>query len=702
MSFKVSQELNERGALEVIWAEPVKGIYIDAPDTQNPPGFLPFMVGMHIEGGRPISNEIETALWDTSMTAIGAVRSHGYGMLVETDGTKSFVSNDAGRWYRWDAAGNAWISIFNAQDGFNHDDGPWNATNIADYLVFCSPVFGNWKWDGQNFLPLGAKIISDMEADQDAQWSGETVTSVVDDFVEGLQGYRTGSIVSSGTATLTFTPTVNLDLTTPLNLALDYSVANAKIGFFLKVSDASEFDEAASNLEIATLTGVNELQIPATAWEDKETGLPMVLTDGVWLHIEIDLNDAAWVETGTFLLSDVDSIKFFFENDGAGATEAFIDCLYIIYQAQMPGVVTMAVWDNVLLGGGFGILNVDDYIYAGPVDTYVPSHLFYTPSGAPDEWSVLAAIDVNSSDGGGITALHRFYNQVFIGKEATCHSLGGSITGTVYPEFNYEVLDVTTEHGADGHRSIAESQSKLYFSWKYQMYEYNGTGTKEIGEPIQTEIEQFFDNATDWFNQYRSAIYWPPRGELYLVGDDVQNAGQQFRIRWSPITGEFVEAVDANQAGDIVQLQRIPNLTTNDLVLVGNDFNGNFFSIDGDINSIGTAVSQTRLARFPWTDAGRPREWKNWGDVWIGFDLITGGTITVQYRVADKPALMVATPFITIATLDADAFAEGGRIQIGDSGRFFQIQFVATGTGTGDMRLQFPLIIEAVPAGRWV
>ena len=699
MSFQYTSEPNERGALTVSWTEPVKGIYPDAPDTQVPPGFLPFMLGMHLEGGRPISNELETALWDTVMTSPGAVRSHGYGMLVETDGTKSFVQNDEGSWFRWNAAGNAWVQIFDGQNGFTHDDGPWQGINIANYLVFCSPIFGNWKWDGDNFLPLGARLISDCEADQDGQWTGETAATTATNFVEGLQAYSV-SVGGGGTATLTFTPTTNLDLTTGLNLAKAYSKTNAKIGFFMKVDDASEFDEAASNLEIATLTGVNELQIPATAWEDKETGLPMVLSDGVWLQIEIDLDDAAWVETGTLDLSDVDAIKFFLESDG-GPVVVHIDCLYIIYKDQMPGVVTMAVWDNVLLGGGFGILDINTYIYAGPADLYLSSHLFFTPSGAPDDFSPLAAIDVNSADGGGITGMHRFYNQVFIGKAGTCHSLGGSIVGTVYPEFNYEVLDVTTEHGCDGHRSIAETQSKLYFSWKYQIYEYNGTGTKEIGESVQTEVENFFDNTTDWFNQYRSMIYWPPKGELYLVGDDVQNSGQQFRIRWSIVTEAFIEAVDANQANDIAHLQRLPNFTSDDLVLVGNDRNGNFFSIDGDINGTGNTVSQTRTVRFPWTHAGLPRQRKAWGDGFISMDEIIGGTITIQYRVADKASELTSASFVTLTTLDADDFAEGGRFQIGDTSRYIQIQFVTTGTAVGNMRLQFPFIFEGVPLGRW-
>lgn len=690
--------------IEVTWAAPVQGIYVDAGDSFLPPGYLPFMQNMHIRGGRPISVN-GSDIWDTTMDTTSGNAPLAAGQLVLDDGTKYVVVNDGGTWQRWDAAANSWVTIFTgaASSAFAHDTGIWNEIVVRGYLIFGSPVWGNWKWDGTNFLPLGAKIISNMEADQDAQWAGETTEATV--IVGGAQSYA-ATVTTGSNQTLTFTPTgTPIDYSTRLHISTAYTEANASIGFFFHVTDASEVEEAASYFRISTTDGAHYLQVLMDAWIDKATGAAVVLADNTWFHIEVALS--AFTETGTFDLTSVADIDFYLENDGAGSFTGYIDNLYIIYNDQMPGCRSFAVWDDVLFGGG---TDPDNYEYF--VNENFGAEIFWAKGSGPDQWDPLATNPVSRDAGGIITGLHRFYNQIFIGKEGTCHSLGGSITGTVYPDYNYEILDVSTEHGCDGHRSIAEADNKLFFSWFSQIYEYNGTGTKEIGEPVQSKLSEFFDNTpTSTFAgdgpAQRSLVYWPTQSELWMIGAD-NTGGGEFRIRFAS-DGRYIETVGVDGADDVELIYRWRDINvanSQQQMLIGIREDGRFVDLDNTATRDFDGTSITRIVRFPWSDAGQPHQLKHWGSVWANFDNLTTGTVTLQYRTVDHLKMVVSDsdPAFTsvVPTLDTDTLAEAGRSFIGTTSRWLQIQFTTTGTGaTGAFDLQWPLVIEATPLGRW-
>ena len=63
-------------------------------------------------------------------------------------------------------SGSATVDIGN--EGITSGTTNWfSVVQIGDYLVFSNPTDGNWKYDGTNFLPLGAKIINNCEATTD-------------------------------------------------------------------------------------------------------------------------------------------------------------------------------------------------------------------------------------------------------------------------------------------------------------------------------------------------------------------------------------------------------------------------------------------------------------------------------------------------------------------------------------------------------
>src|SRR3990172_518881 len=421
MSWKLSERPNSEGLFEVEWNVPIIGVDTYSGDTRLFDGHIAFTQNMGLTAGRPEGLN-GYSLLDTNMDADDNATPQGFGQYRSGSTETYVIVEQSGRTATWNASTNAWVQ---AHTGMTSDAGidvTWNEINYAGYLIWANPTDGNWKWDGSNWLPLGARNITDCESDQDGQWANETAETTT--VREGLQSYKR-TVGAAGTATLVFTPTANLDLTTALLSATAYSETNAGIGFFIRVTDASEVNEASSFFEIATSSGVNERQINFNSASFKTFdpagvsggGTVVTFADNTWFHVFVRLSDMT--ETGNLNLADIDTLTVSMTSDGL-TFDYFVDSFYIAYNSRMPGVESMAVWNDVLLGAGANQTGQE------------PSDLHFAPVGAPDEYDATAFISVSQDVGGPIRCLKRFFNQVFIGKEDSIHSIGGTTAGTTY------------------------------------------------------------------------------------------------------------------------------------------------------------------------------------------------------------------------------------------------------------------------------
>ena len=679
MSWKWREKPNQFGANVAEWNTPIIGVDTFSGETRLSDGHIAFTQNMDLSFGRPEGRN-GYSLLDTAMDADDDQPPQGFGQYV-TGSTETYVIvQQSGRTATWDAAGNTWTQRHTGMTSDAGIDTSWNEINYATYLIWANPTDGNWKWDGSNWLPLGARNITDCESDQDGQWANETAETTV--VREGAQSYSR-AVASGATQALTFTPTTNLNLSTPLLLGATYTEANAGIGFFLRVSDASEVTTATSFFEIATLSGTHELQIQFNSASFRvfdpagvtAGGSAVTLADNTWFHVFIRLSDMT--ETGTFNLADIDTLAVSITAPVGPGLTYYVDGFYIAYNSRMPGVETMAVWNDVLFGAGATASGQD------------PSDVHFAPVGAPDEYDATAFLSINPDAGGPIRSLKRFFNQVFVGKENSVHSIGGTTAGTTYPNFNYEVLDITAEHGCDGHRSVVEMEKKLHFPWKKRYYTYDGTGTLDIGERITPDLA---DHSATRLRQKISALY---DGEIWTaypgVGDT--NNTRLYKYTTSADRTGFVGVEDDSAALNLNILKTV--FETGVEKIVGVDEAGDIMWLDDSAVTTFDGGVITRICRFPWVTLEGNRL-MYWDTLLALFGAQSAGTISVRYRIADHPRAFDAASFVAATTQALSSVDTLGWVLIGEVSRWIQIEFLTT---AAQFDLQFPVVLEAYPVG---
>ena len=678
MAWKWREKPNQFGASIAEWDAPIQSVDSYSGDTRLKDGHVPFVQNMYLSFGRP-DGVNGYSLLDTAMDADDDAPPQGFGQYV-TGSTETYVIvQQSGRTATWDAAGNAWVQRHTGMTSDAGIDTSWNEINYATYLIWANPTDGNWKWDGSNWLPLGARNITDCESDQDGQWANETAETTI--VREGAQSYSR-AVGAGATQALTFTPTTNLNLSTPLLLGATYTEANAGIGFFIRVADASELNEAASFFEIATLSGTHELQMNFNNANFRQfdpagvTGAGTVVTfaDNTWFHVFLRLSDMT--ETGTFNLADIDTIAVSVTSDGAGFTY-YVDGFYIAYNSRMPGVETMAVWNDVLFGAGATATGQD------------PSDVHFAPVGAPDEYDATAFISVNPDAGGPIRTLKRFFNQVFLGKENSIHSIGGTTAGTTYPNFNFEIIDVTGEHGCDGHRSVVEMDKKLHFPWKKRYFAYDGTGTEEIGERITPDLA---DHSATRLRQKTSALY---DGDIWTAYPGVGDTNNTRLFKYTSM-GQQAGFTGVENDATALNLNLLKTVfETGVEKLVGIDEAGDIMWLDDSAATDFDGTAIVRLVRFPWLSLEGSRL-VYWGNLIAQFGAQSGGTISARYRIADHARAMDAASFVEASTQALSTADTVGWVLIGEVSRWIQIEFRSSAQ---QFDLEFPVVLEAYPIG---
>jgi len=456
MSFKVeySQDKNQ---YRIEFAGPIKGIATNTSPTMHLENHIPDLTNVDIPGGVPTRMDGH-ALHTASQTlpagtepTLMAVRYPSSGATPE----EVFAGRD-GHVYVW--TGSAFVSL---RRGLSTTTSVWwSSTQLADYLLISNPTDGNFKWDGTRLLPLGAKYIADMEITAgEATWagSGVTETTTVKEGVESRKLTSTGAAVS-----MTLTPTTAWDLVNGLLQALDYTTADY-INFWVNIDDTTKLDTATTYIRFGNTGDTVYFQLTAANWGTLANG---------WNQIHV--LKSAFTATGAADWATIAKMTITTDATGANTVVTIYDDVYMIYASVMPACQVIVTWKNMAIGMS---------------TTANPSDFHYSKVSAPDEWNASAVFPISQNDGQNITGAHPFYNQVVIGKDNSVHSVGGTVAGTIYPNYNLEHILITTEHGCSSHRSMVEAGNKVYMAWRNEIHRYIGTGTEKVSYKVDTIVD---------------------------------------------------------------------------------------------------------------------------------------------------------------------------------------------------------------------
>jgi hypothetical protein len=319
----------------------------------------------------------------------------------------------------------------------------------------------------------------------------------------------------------------------------------------------------------------------------------------------------------------------------------------------MPSVQYVVDWKNMVLGAR---------------STADPSMFYFSRVQAPDEYSATALFPINEDDGDTVAGMHPYYNQVLITKDNTCHSVSGTVAGTVYPNYNLELILVTTEHGGSSHRALVQAGKYIYIWWRGEVHRYNGTGTEKISQMINPTLATInmarLSQVVGARRRVLNQIWWFYPDGAATVNDsgvryDYQNEG-------------FLLLAD--EVADMVLAEQVFVSGIEYLLTAGDD--GEIHQQDNGADFDGTAIT-SRVA-FPWVSVESPDQLKYWGEVYVPYETNTGNLL-VEYRLADHPREMNAATYVTAGTINQAVAGEHGRVFIGNRSVWIQLRLSTVG-----------------------
>lgn len=630
MPIQVERNEQDPQQFQVLYAGPWRGLDTKSAPMSIQDGLLPAIQNMDLPAGTPTridGHDLHAASFDTGTSVPSLLARY-----IPVTGSASYITADeSGQVYSHATGGGAPTII---RRGLSTTSGVWwSDVQIGDYLVIANETDGNYKWDGTRLLPLGAKYAADMESDETTWTGGSTNTT---DVREGTQS-RSLTAAGGGTADMNLQPATARDLLSGLLEAADYNTTTDRMSFFVNLDTAVNLDLTTSYIRFGNAADTAYFQALASTWGTLANG---------WNLVRVARS--SFTTTGAPNWNTIAKISFHIDANPAVSVVAIFDDVYVIYRATavMPNVQMLAQWKNIL----FGAVNSD---------------LNFSEVGAPDEYTDTALFPVDQNDGTEVTSLHAFYNQVMIGKDNSLHSLTGTVAGTVYPNFNFELLRITTEHGVSSHRAVIEAKGGLYLWWRGEIHRYNGTGTEKVSTQIDPTL------ATVNMARLRYIVGARRRvlnqiGWWYSDGSATTNA--------SALVYDYAVDGFITRAGQAMVLAKTVFESDIEYLLTA-EYDGEIMRQDFTADFDGTGI--VAIVTYPWTAAGDPDKLKAWAEANIPYQTFTGN-LTVQYRVANHPREFDAASFATAGTIDQAVTGELGRAFIGERGRWFQLRLTTT------------------------
>lgn len=681
----------EDGSLEILFKDMRRGVDSVSGPLELGDGFVADCQNVNFNGGFP-TRLTGSILHDTNMITEAANETIWFDRYIPGSGTSRYIWGERdGEVFIWNAAGNARIQVRTGLTSYSAGD--WASTvQLGDYMLVSDATNGNWKWDGSNYIPVGAKMICDMDSSEDSDWTnGSTETTTIR---EGIQSRSTGTLDGSANAdiTMTFNPSGTQDLQLGLLqaknyivTATDHSTAVAIFHFFINLSNATNFNATGTDsfFRIQSTAGSAYLQFDADTWGTLANG---------WN--EVNLTVTAGDETGTFDMSAVDSVVFEIQSQ-TGDLIAIIDDCYVTYlaAARMPGGQINGQYRNMFLVGRPNAAT-PTAPSSGAGTTFTPSDYLYSKISAPDEWDANALLPISANDGDKITGTYPYFDQMIVGKDNSIHTLAVRTEGTTYPSYVWNTRRVTIEHGVSSHRSMIEGAGRVYMWWQDSLYAYEGIGTKKISYPVDTTLDDRdraeLDRITAGRLRDENILwwFWPSNGNTTVDKGIIFNYQEQaFLINAEPF--------DTSTGSGVALAKTVFDAGVEHLLTV--HYNGricrqNSGTSWADVSATSAIASYVTL---PWVSGGEQDQLMYWAELLVQFQTNTG-SLVVEYRIADHPREFDAASYSTAVSLNMATTDSFGRVLIGDVSRWIQLRFR---TSAAPFSVYWPVHLYTRPLG---
>ena len=536
----------------------------------------------------------------------------------------------------------------------------WAHQQYGSDLFITNPTDGIWRYDNDTLVPIGAKPIAQFESDEAALWSGETADTT--NYREGLQSMYVES--SGAQTTMTFTPAANVDAVTGRVSARDYAVDKSPgtdfYHFKVMFSNTGTIDTTNTRVLLTDGSAVT-LNFPYTTWDSDRSGTALANPPvaGTWYDVYLPALDGT--DSGTFNAANIDTFAFAVDTS-AGTLRMNVDDFYVQYAATMPACQFLAEWKNIL----FGFVS-DDY--------------HFSEVGAPDEYDTDATASFKS-DGESITGVKRFFNQLTIGTENHIFTMSGDPQGQAYPDFSFNISEVTDEVGISSHRSIVKIQNSLVWLWKNAFYRYNGTGVTKISYALDSYLSTLDPNAAQFVvgapNYTNNHAWWTWRRSGQSVNDRafIYDLTHEAFFTVSGLTTPVFYRTTSSNAERLISADESSRKLyrqyhASNLTFVGSN-------IDYALELPPMHISGTSCEWF--------LAWLEW--------LSNTGTMLVEFRQGDTLLSLVADSYETAETVTMTAVGEYGDNRIGERSSWLQLRFSSTAT---KMELQPPFLVVARP-----
>ena len=643
----------DTGELTVEFVGPWQGLDTKSPPMQIAENHLPGLQNVDLPEGVPTRVD-GFALHATSFDTGTSVPNLLARYIPSTGDAFYITADESGNVYSHVSAGGAPTSL---RQGLSTTAGLyWTHTQLADYLIIANPTDGNYKWDGTRLIPLGAKYIADMETAEDATWVGGATSTTVREGTQSRTRTSTGAAV-----TVALTPATAWDLTDGLYSAIDYSTTTSRIHFYINIDVAANVDLTTTYIRFGDAADTAYFQAAASVanWGTLANG---------WNRVQIA--KSLFATTGAPSWASIAKLTFAFDATGANTVIFIVDDCYLRYSdaLTMPSVQYVSDWKNMVLGAR---------------STADPSTFYFARVSAPDEYTATASFPVNEDDEDTITGMHPFYNQVLITKDNSCHSISGTVAGTVYPNYNLETLLVTTDHGGSSHRALVQAGNYIYIWWRGELHRYNGTGTEKVSRSVDPTLATVNMARLSQIVGARRR----PLNQIFWYYPDGAATTNDTGLRYDYLIDGFM-----SMTGQTMALATQVFESGIEYLLTA-EYDGDIMRQDNGADYAGTSI--TAFVTMPWVSAQLANELKTWLEVYVPYETNTGDLI-VEYRLANHPREMAAASFVTAGTIVQDVVGEYGRAFIGNNSVWIQLRFR---TVNARMTLFSPILLKAVRLG---
>jgi len=605
----IDVQVAEDRSLTVTIKDLNKGLDSQSESTETSPDHVPGLQNITTQGGYP-SGMPGSTLHIAGFLAPDSAAPQMLARYRPPTGTAVYLmACQNGHVYKSADGGATWASI---RRGLTTGAASWwSHTQIDEYLVMGNGTDGNLKYDGTRCIPVGAKVICDMESTE--TWVGGAVDSTnVKQGVRSLKLTTTGSPVG-----MSLTPATAWDLTSGLFAAPDFADTDY-LDFWVYFDTVTGLDLTACNIRLGDVADTNYYQLLGSSWGSLSAG---------WNHVHA--LRSAFGSVGSPSWASLAKLTFTLDSTGATINASFDDC-YTIYANVMPACQIVREFKGMLLG-------------SSGMDVY------YSATGAVDQFDSIdtSVVVIPTSGGSVVTGMHEYADYMLITTDSSVHSLHVQFRNLLYPDYDMTRQEVTSEHGCTSHRSMVMAAGRVWMHWRNNLHAFAGIGTMKTSEIVDPTLADIESTRLEYVVGGRlhdaNQLYWwwTPSGGTTNTSGIAYNATQQAFL---PIVGRSVSLAETVIESDVEYL-----LTP--------DYTGRVLEQNTGTSWDGTAI--TRFVTLPWISAGRPHPVVSWRKLVLNFETQSSGTLIVEARTAHHPREFTAASYSTIASITMSASTTG-------------------------------------------